>query len=67
MQRKNGGDYMKKRIAALLYVLLCACACCALADDYGKAVVDAPSGRLHLRADASSSSESLDNINKKRI
>ena len=50
---------MKRGIALLLALALCIFACCALADDYGKAVVDAPSGKLHLRAEASSSSESL--------
>ena len=50
---------MKKGIAFVLALLVCLCACCALADDYGKAVVDAPSGQLHLREAASSSSASL--------
>ena len=50
---------MKKGMAILLVVLLCVWVSCALADDYGKAIVDAPSGKLHLREEASSLSESL--------
>lgn len=51
---------MKRGMAICLAVLLCVCACCALADDYGKAVVDGKSGyKVHLRAEPSSRSESL--------
>jgi len=51
---------MKRGFALLLCMLLCLTVCCALADDdWGKAVVDAPDGRLHLREEPSSSSESL--------
>jgi len=50
---------MKKRWTALILTLLCLLACGAAADDYGKAVVDAPSGKLHLREEASSKSESM--------
>ena len=43
---------MRKRIwALLLAAALCLGAACALADDYGDAVIDAGnSNRLHLRA-----------------
>ena len=50
---------MKKGWTILRCVLLCMIACMALADDYGKAVVDAPSGKLHLREEPTSKSESL--------
>lgn len=51
---------MKKAWTILLAALLCVLACGALADDdWGKAVVDAPSGKLHLREEPTSKSESL--------
>ena len=52
---------MRKRICALLLAAaLCICAACALADDYGDAVIDAGnSNRLHLRAEPSTEAESL--------
>ncbi|MBQ8619290.1 MAG: SH3 domain-containing protein [Clostridia bacterium] len=51
---------MKRRIAVFLTVLLCLLAGAALADDYGKAVVDGGNAsKVHLRAEASSDSESL--------
>lgn len=51
---------MKKGFALLFAVLLWMIACCAMADsDWGKAIVDAPSGKLHLREEPSSSSDSL--------
>lgn len=48
---------MKKRIVLLVGVLLCMLACAALADDYGKAVVDASGGWTYLYEEASSRSE----------
>ena len=49
-----------KRLSICLLVLLMVFSFTfALADDYGKAVIDAPSGKLHLRKEASSDSESL--------
>ena len=52
---------MRKRIwALLLSALLCLGAACALADDYGDAVIDAGnSNRVHLRAEPSTKAESL--------
>lgn len=50
---------MKRGIVLLLCALMCLAACCALADDYGKAVVDAPSGKLHLREKPTSDSDSM--------
>ena len=51
---------MRKAIALLLAALLCLTACCALADDdWGKAVVDAPNGKLHLREEPTTKSDSL--------
>ncbi len=50
---------MKRGMALLLCALVCLAACCALADDYGKAVVDAPSGKLHLREEPMSDSDSM--------
>jgi len=51
---------MKKGMTLLIAALLCVIACCALADDdWGKAVVDAPSGKLHLRENPTSESDSL--------
>jgi len=50
---------MKKGFGILLLALLCMIAGCALADDWGKAVVDAPNGKLHLREEATSDSDSL--------
>lgn len=49
---------MKRGIAVMLAVLLCIAACCALADDYGKAVIDVPGSYLHLHKNPTSSSES---------
>jgi len=51
---------MKRGFALLLALLLCLAACCALADeDWGKAVVDAPNGKLHLREKPTSDSDSM--------
>ena len=50
---------MKKIMATLICMLLCLAGCCALADDYGEAVVDAPSGKLHLREEPTSDSDSM--------
>ena len=50
---------MKKGFVLLLTMLICMVASCAFADDWGKAVVDAPSGKLHLREEPTSSSDSL--------
>ena len=49
-----------KRLSICLLVLLMVLSFApVLADDYGKAVIDAPSGKLHLRKEASSDSDSL--------
>lgn len=51
---------MKKWGALLLIVLLCLSAICALADDYGTAVIDARNGdRVHLREEAAAESASM--------
>jgi len=50
---------MKRGIMVLLAALLCVVSCCAAADDWGKAVVDAPSGKLHLREEPTSDSDSM--------
>ncbi|MGN0772992.1 MAG: SH3 domain-containing protein [Candidatus Ventricola sp.] len=52
---------MKKRMSALLlFAALCLCAACALAGDYGTAVVDAGnSNRVHLREEPSAEAKSL--------
>lgn len=51
---------MKKGMAIVLAVLLCLLACCALADDYGKAVIDGGNGyKVHLRDEPSARSESI--------
>lgn len=44
---------------AALSLMLSLFACCALADDWGLAVVDAPDGKLHLREEPTSSSSSM--------
>lgn len=56
----GGFLYMKKGLTLLLAVLLCMIACCAIADDdWGKAIVDAPNGKLHLREKPTSDSDSM--------
>lgn len=51
---------MKRGIMLLLAALLCACACCAMADDYGVAVVDGRnSSKVHLREAPTTESKSL--------
>lgn len=52
---------MRKRIwAMLLALVLCQGAGCALADDYGEAVIDAGnSTRVHLRTEATTKSDSM--------
>lgn len=51
---------MKKVLVLLLSAVLCLCAACALAGDYGEAVIDAGNAdRVHLREEATTESRSL--------
>ena len=50
---------MRRWMGILLAALLVIMGSSALADDYGKAVVDAPSGKLHLREKPTSDSDSM--------
>lgn len=51
---------MKRGIAALLTLLLCLSAFCALADDYGKAIIDGGNAyKVHLREEPSALSDSI--------
>lgn len=47
-----------KKIAAFIIMMICLATSNALAADYSEAVVDASSGKLHLRAQASQTSDS---------
>ena len=50
---------MKKILFVAAMMLVSLFACTALAADYGKSIIDAPSGKLHLREKASSQSDSM--------
>ena len=59
-KKMREGFGMKKGITLVLAVLLCMCACCAMADDFGKAVIDGRnSSKVHLREKPTTESKSL--------
>lgn len=55
---KHGVHAFMKKIAAFIIMMICLATSNALAADYSEAVVDASSGKLHLRAQASQTSDS---------